>query len=206
MDLNGDAIPEIAVGSWDGYFYVMDSQLNDLSGWPQYSPRGFFSSPALADLDADGNKICMVDAPGRCRGVAIDGDGNVWFGTWEGQTIYKVHGENVVGSGCSSPPCCELLATIPITTNIYGLAVDGNDEEEQQGQGKQLDPAEVEVRLADNREGLLALLGVEAGGRLVDDEQLRVVEQRLGDTHPLFHTTRVAAERPLAGVDEVDDL
>jgi hypothetical protein len=44
---------EIAVGSWDGYFYLLDTQLNDLSGWPKYSPNGFFSSAALGDLDKD---------------------------------------------------------------------------------------------------------------------------------------------------------
>ncbi|MGD8596868.1 MAG: VCBS repeat-containing protein [Anaerolineae bacterium] len=59
-DFDRDGRQEIAVGSWDGYFYVMDSQLNDLSGWPQYSPRGFFSSPALADLDADGTPEIVV--------------------------------------------------------------------------------------------------------------------------------------------------
>ena len=40
-DLDGDGQPEIAVGSWDGYFYVMDDQLRDKPGWPRYSPQGF---------------------------------------------------------------------------------------------------------------------------------------------------------------------
>jgi hypothetical protein len=53
-DFDGDGQLEIAVGSWDGYFYLLDDQLHDLDGWPKYSPRGFFSSPALVDLDGDG--------------------------------------------------------------------------------------------------------------------------------------------------------
>jgi hypothetical protein len=59
-DLDGDSQPEIAIGSWDGYFYLMDSALGDLSGWPKHSPRGFFSSPALADLDRDGQLDIVV--------------------------------------------------------------------------------------------------------------------------------------------------
>jgi hypothetical protein len=61
-DFDGDGTKEIAVGSWDGYFYVMDSALHDLPGWPIYSPRGFFSSPSLADLDGDGTPEILVGA------------------------------------------------------------------------------------------------------------------------------------------------
>lgn len=61
-DFTGDGVKEIAVGSWDGYFYLMDAQLNDLPGWPKYSPKGFFSSPALADLDGDGIPEILVGA------------------------------------------------------------------------------------------------------------------------------------------------
>ncbi len=85
-DFDEDGVKEIAVGSWDGYFYMLDDQLNDWSGpsaarrtgpsvsprtgpwtlprtgpwtlprtgWPKYSREGYFSSPALADLDSDG--------------------------------------------------------------------------------------------------------------------------------------------------------
>ncbi len=54
FDSDDDGVLEIAVGSWDGYFYLLDAQLNDVPGWPKHSPKGFFSSPALADLDGDG--------------------------------------------------------------------------------------------------------------------------------------------------------
>jgi streptogramin lyase len=77
-------------------------------------------------LDADGNKICRVDATGLARGVAIDGDGNVWIGTWEGQTLWKVHGSETNNTDCASPPCCRLLGTLNVGVKIYGLAIDGN--------------------------------------------------------------------------------
>jgi streptogramin lyase len=81
----------------------------------------------LVHLNAeDGSLICRGDAVGRCRGVAIDADGNVWAGTWEGQTLYQYSGSEVNATDCAAPPCCKLLRSIPITTNIYGLAVDGN--------------------------------------------------------------------------------
>lgn len=61
-DFNNDGVKEIAVGSWDGYFYLVDAQLNDLPGWPQYSRKGFFASAALADLDLDGEMDILAGA------------------------------------------------------------------------------------------------------------------------------------------------
>jgi hypothetical protein len=59
-DWDGDGAKEIAVGSWDGYFYLMDHRLGHLPGWPKWSRKGFFSSPALADLDEDGRPEILV--------------------------------------------------------------------------------------------------------------------------------------------------
>lgn len=78
-DFDGDGIKEIAVGSWDGYFYVLDAGLNDLPGWPKYSRKGFFSSPALADLDGDGVPEILAGAESgdlfawRVDGSAVPG-------------------------------------------------------------------------------------------------------------------------------------
>jgi hypothetical protein len=89
FDFDGDGVKEIAIGSWDGYFYLLDSQLNDLPGWPQFSNRGFFSSAALADLDADGVPEILVGsesgrlfawkADGRdARGFPVNLDYKIW--------------------------------------------------------------------------------------------------------------------------------
>lgn len=73
-DLDGDGAAEIAVGSWDGYFYVTDIALNDRPGWPRYSPKGFFSSPAAADVDGDGRPELFVGSEaGRLFGWRADG-------------------------------------------------------------------------------------------------------------------------------------
>lgn len=61
-DWNGDGRQEIAIGSWDGYFYLLDDELRTLPGWPKHSPRGFFASPALADLDGDGSPEIIVSS------------------------------------------------------------------------------------------------------------------------------------------------
>jgi hypothetical protein len=88
-DFAGDGTREIAIGSWDGYFYLLDSLLNDLPGWPKYSPKGFFSSPALADLDGDhvpeivvgseAGKLFAWHADGRdARGFPLDLGYKIW--------------------------------------------------------------------------------------------------------------------------------
>jgi len=79
-DFDGDGAQEIAVGSWDGYFYLLDSRLNDLPGWPKYSPKGFFSSPSLADLDGDSvPEIIVGSEAGRLFAWHVEGHGAKGF-------------------------------------------------------------------------------------------------------------------------------
>ncbi|MBM3187152.1 MAG: VCBS repeat-containing protein [Chloroflexi bacterium] len=73
-DWDGDGRREIAVGSWDGFFYLLDSELRPLPGWPKYSRRGFFSSPALCDLDGDGAPEILVGSDmGKLYAWHVDG-------------------------------------------------------------------------------------------------------------------------------------
>jgi hypothetical protein len=51
-----------------------------------------------------------------------------------------------------------------------------------------------------------ALSGSRPGGRLVDDDELRVAEQRLGDAEALPHAAREAAEVLLANGMQVDAM
>ncbi|MCS6798177.1 MAG: MopE-related protein [Myxococcota bacterium] len=90
--------------------------------------RGFGNPADVAQsnvvhLDLDGNLVCRADVPGIARGVAIDADGNVWAGTWNGQTLYKISGTEV--DRTVSPPRCRILGSWHLGVNIYGLAVDG---------------------------------------------------------------------------------
>jgi hypothetical protein len=82
-----------------------------------------FTCSSLAHLDRDGALICRADVPGWVRGVAIDGDGNAWAGTWNGRSVYKVSGTQV--DQAQSPPRCTILGSRNLGVPIYGLAVDG---------------------------------------------------------------------------------
>ena len=58
-------------------------------------------------------------------------------------------------------------------------------------------PNSVPIR-PDQAEHVVAPGGVEPVGRLVEQHQLRVVHERLGELDPLLHAGRVAADRPVA--------
>ncbi len=100
----------------------------DYSVW--VSNRGFdgTSDPSRSNavhLDKDGSLLCRVDAVGIARGVALDGDGNAWIGSYNSGTLYKVSGTEVNATDCRVAPCCKVLGTLSTGVNIYGLAVDG---------------------------------------------------------------------------------
>lgn len=93
-DLDGDGLLEIAIGSWDGYFYVTDAGLTDRPGWPIYSPGGFFSTPAAGDLDGDRQLDLVVGSEAgrifawRPDGTALPGwPINLRHRLWSGPTL-----------------------------------------------------------------------------------------------------------------------
>jgi streptogramin lyase len=90
--------------------------------------RGF-SDPSniaisnLVHLDTAGNLVCRAaGATGLIRGVAIDAEGNVWAGAYNGRRVYRVSGTDV--DTTTSPPTCRLMAAYDVPVNVYGLAVD----------------------------------------------------------------------------------
>jgi len=92
FDFDKDGQLEIAIGSLDGKFYLLDDSLRSLSGWPQQSEAGFFSSPALWDVNRDSiPEIFAGSENGRLSG---------WH--WNGKTV---HGFPVdLGGECRSSP------------------------------------------------------------------------------------------------------
>jgi streptogramin lyase len=77
----------------------------------------------MVHLDAAGNLICRAaGVTGLVRGVAIDAEGNVWAGAFNGRRVYRVSGTDV--DRTTSPPTCRLLNTYDVPVNVYGLAVD----------------------------------------------------------------------------------
>ncbi len=97
-DFTGDGVKEIAVGSWDGYFYLMDIELNDMPGWPKYSPKGFFSSPALADLSmaqdllsdlpVGEDQLERMGVPSGVPEILVGAEtGELFAWTYEGHTV-----------------------------------------------------------------------------------------------------------------------
>jgi hypothetical protein len=88
-----------------------------------------FTCSNMVHLNLNGDPICLAEIPGWVRGVAIDADGNAWAGTWNGMTVWKVHGTSThpAGAGAVYPtiPRCDILGSLNVGVNIYGLAVDG---------------------------------------------------------------------------------
>ncbi|MBI5529664.1 MAG: hypothetical protein HY897_25335 [Deltaproteobacteria bacterium] len=98
----------------------------DYSVW--VGNRGF-SNPNDANLsnavhiDYDGNFVCRADITGIARAVAIDAEANVWVGTWNTESVYKIHPTNV--DATQNPPRCQVINQWNVGANVYGLAIDG---------------------------------------------------------------------------------
>ncbi|HEY3452289.1 MAG TPA: MopE-related protein [Myxococcales bacterium] len=82
-----------------------------------------FNCSSMAHLNLNGDLICRADIPGWVRGVAIDAEGYVWAGTYNGMSVWKVSGTDVDNS--QSPPRCRIVTNINLGVAVYGLAVDG---------------------------------------------------------------------------------
>ena len=65
------------------------------------------------------------------------------------------------------------------------------------------DDDDVAANGAEQVEEAVALGGIEAGRWLVDDDELGIGEQRLGDAEALLHASGIGAERFLAGIPEI---
>ncbi len=96
---------------WVGNRCLVDGSDND------------YSCSSMAHLDLNGDLICRADIPGWVRGVAIDADGYVWAGTWNGQKVWKVDGSRV--DTTQSPARCEIVGSLAVGVQVYGLAIDG---------------------------------------------------------------------------------
>jgi hypothetical protein len=123
-DFDGDGIMEIAVGSWDGSFYLLDAQLNDIAGWPKHSPRGFFSSPTLGDLDGDNRpEIIAGSEAGKLFAWRADGRNAPGFPVDLG---YKIWASATVLEGPLDCAACGL--SIAIGSNEEMLVLDARGQ------------------------------------------------------------------------------
>ena len=70
-----------------------------------------YTCSSAAHLDLDGNLICRADANGWIRGMAIDADGNVWAGSYNGMSVHKIDG--TVVDTTQNPPRRKILSPFP---------------------------------------------------------------------------------------------
>ena len=81
-DVNGDGVPETIVGHEDGYVRVLNTNGNEIAGWPRpatmsgSTPTAIDSSPAVGDLNHDGHREIVVGLgsvfqPNHAGGVMV---------------------------------------------------------------------------------------------------------------------------------------
>ena len=76
-------------------------------------------------LRADGSLICRADITGIVRALTIDADQNIWAGSYNGRTVYKISGTQV--DNTQNPPRCVILKSVAVSACPYGMAVDSRN-------------------------------------------------------------------------------
>ena len=73
-DVDGDGMDEIAVGTRDGYVFVLAGDGKPLSGWPRETGSWVYRSPLLEDIDGDGIfEVAAITFDGLLYMWRIDG-------------------------------------------------------------------------------------------------------------------------------------
>lgn len=153
-DVDGDGIPEVAWGGYDGYVYLADLSTGaDRPGWPIFVRDTVWSSPALHDLDGDGNREIVIGVDAHAGdivlGVPTPDGGCLWAfrpgGTalpgfpycvdmviWSSPAVGDVDGDGrpeiVFGTGdCTVANGCVASGAYAYTHELYAVETTGAD-------------------------------------------------------------------------------